>query len=138
MAKQIENTGKAVAQLRLDFMNNADNQPSSPTDSDTTMDYPFYTHPSTCGPNKYKNKTAYTPRSAADRGHKRNFMPKMNFQNSVERTGFFYPPVHLYRCGAVSVYRSGINGIPLFTARIQIPNQNRLYKRYRGGIPRYK
>jgi hypothetical protein len=44
---------------------------------------------------------------------------------------FSYRSVHLYRCGAVRVYRSGINGIPLLTARIQIPNQNRLLKRYR-------
>jgi hypothetical protein len=77
MAKQIENTGKTVAQLRLDFMNQTDHQPPSPTDSDTTQDNPFYTHVGNSS--QYNTKSAYTPKSAGDRGHLRNFMPKMNF-----------------------------------------------------------
>jgi hypothetical protein len=43
--------------------------------------------------------------------------------------GFFYRPIYLYCYPAVTVYRCGINDIPLLTARIQNPNQNRLYKR---------
>jgi hypothetical protein len=43
--------------------------------------------------------------------------------------GFLYWPVYFYRYPVVRVYQSGINGIPLLTAQIQIPNQNRLYKR---------
>jgi hypothetical protein len=42
--------------------------------------------------------------------------------------GFLYRPVYFYRHPAVMIYRSGINGIPLLTARIQILNQNRIYK----------
>jgi hypothetical protein len=42
--------------------------------------------------------------------------------------GFLYRPVYFYRYPAVRVYRSGTNDIPLLTARIQIPNQNRIYK----------
>jgi hypothetical protein len=42
---------------------------------------------------------------------------------------FLYRPVYFYRYPAVRVYRSGINGIPLLTTRIQNPNQNLLYKR---------
>jgi hypothetical protein len=49
--------------------------------------------------------------------------------------GFLYRPVYFYRYPAVRVYRSGINGITLLTARIQIPNQNHLYKRYKVFIP---
>jgi hypothetical protein len=38
--------------------------------------------------------------------------------------GFFlYRLVYFYHYPAVRVYRSGINGIPLLTARIQNPNQ---------------
>jgi hypothetical protein len=39
-----------------------------------------------------------------------------------DRQDFFYLTVHLCHYPAVRVYRSGINGIPLLTARIQIPN----------------
>jgi hypothetical protein len=56
---------------------------------------------------------------------------RLNVVRRSLRPGFFYRSVYLYRCGAVRVYRSGINGIPLLTARIQIPNQNHLFKRYR-------
>jgi hypothetical protein len=55
--------------------------------------------------------------------------PKHRGRNH-EQSRVFYQPVYLYRYPAVTVYRSGINGIPLFTARIQNPNQNGLYKRY--------
>jgi hypothetical protein len=41
MAKHIENTGKAVAQLRMDFLNVVNDQPSSSTESDTATKNPF-------------------------------------------------------------------------------------------------
>jgi hypothetical protein len=47
-----------------------------------------------------------------------------------QKAGVFIPTGIFLPLPAVRVYRSGINGIPLLTARIQNPNQNRLYKRY--------
>jgi hypothetical protein len=41
-----------------------------------------------------------------------------------DKPGLLYQPVYIYRYPAVTVYHSGINGIPLFTARIQNPNYN--------------
>jgi hypothetical protein len=49
----------------------------------------------------------------------------------------FYQLVYLYLYPVVTVYRNGINGIPLFTARIQNPNQNEI-QTVSNGILRYK
>jgi hypothetical protein len=80
MAKQIESTGQAVAQLRMDFLHAAENQPPSPTDSDTTIDSPFYTRPKVAA-SAPKGRPAATFRNAhtTDRANHKGFIPKMNF-----------------------------------------------------------
>jgi hypothetical protein len=59
-------------------------------------------------------------------------LARVGFVSSFLRTyaGFFYQPIYLYRYPAVTVYYNGINGTQLFTAWIQNPNQNSLYKWY--------
>jgi hypothetical protein len=75
------------------------------------------------------NMPFFTKKLKFERGNRRKWEEN---PITIERlfTGVFYQPVYVYRYPAVTVYCSGINGILLFTARIQNPNQNGLYKRY--------
>jgi hypothetical protein len=80
MAKQIESTGQTVAQLRMDFLHAEENQSPSPTDSDTTIDNPFYTRPKVAA-SAPKGRSAATFRNThtTDRANHKGFMPKNEF-----------------------------------------------------------
>jgi hypothetical protein len=80
MAKQLENTGKAAAQLRMDFLNAADDQPSSSTKSNTATENQFAkSNPSVDVHKKTQRSTHPYNHGGGEKGGLRGFLPKMNF-----------------------------------------------------------
>jgi hypothetical protein len=80
MAKQMENTGNALAQLRIDVMRASENQPPSPADSENTFDNLFAnTRPAPSGPSRPHHHEQHNGQGAGNRGSNRGFLPKMNF-----------------------------------------------------------
>jgi hypothetical protein len=80
LSKQMEETGKVVAQLRLQQMKSSEEEPPSPTDSEDTVDNPFANHrPRPTGNRKhFQGGNSDRPQGVEKLGN-RGFLPKMNF-----------------------------------------------------------